>query len=515
MSTANTTTTSGPTAFPAPVVMAEGATDAAAPLVVLLHGRGSTEAEILSLVPHLPRGLAYAAVRAPIAEGGGFAWFANHGIGRPDAASLAATMSWFTQWLDEVAPPGRPVFLIGFSGGAAFAGGLVLADPSRYVGAAILYGTLPFDAGLAADTGRLANLPMFLAHGEADQVIPRELLDRTWRYLLAESGAPTVARRDPGGHRITAATLHRLSGWLADRVHFLAAHEPIPTGFRETSSGPFCRRGPAAPSGSAARGVVVHSPAAAVAECPRRPAGAVVRAGQLLGGRLDERSQISVPGARAFVVSDAAGRPDDAFLVPGVGEFAHLHPDYDGSLHLALRAPLAADLVARGWGAPHPWAGTRLAPGFVMLFGPRTSGELETVVASSELPTRSPRRSRRERARPSRAPTDGDGVVDTEVVTGSTQLLGSSLPGVDDLEEPGSAPACRGPWVGGVTMNLREARVHRRAVLRFLDSAASGEAPERCEIAVFRMRRRLPSSRGEPCRTSSLRPARPRGAPGQ
>ena len=90
-------------------------------------------------------------------------------------------------------------------------------------------------------------------------------------------------------------------------------------------------------------------------------------------------SHISVPGARAFVVS-AAGGPDDAFLVPGTGEFAHLHPDYDGSLHLALPAPLAADLVVRGWGTPHPWAGTRLAPGFVMLFGPRTSEELETVI---------------------------------------------------------------------------------------------------------------------------------------
>jgi phospholipase/carboxylesterase len=80
------------------------------------------------------------------------------------------------------------------------------------------------------DTGRLANLPMFVAHGEADQVIPRGLLDRTWDYLLRESGAPTAARRGPGGHRITPATLHRLSGWLADRVHFLAAHEPAPTG---------------------------------------------------------------------------------------------------------------------------------------------------------------------------------------------------------------------------------------------------------------------------------------------
>ena len=75
--------------FPEPVVVTHGPSDPDAPLVVLLHGRGSHEGEIISLAPHLPQGLQYAAVRAPIAEGGGFAWFANRGIGRPVAESLA------------------------------------------------------------------------------------------------------------------------------------------------------------------------------------------------------------------------------------------------------------------------------------------------------------------------------------------------------------------------------------------------------------------------------------------
>ena len=65
--------------------------------------------------------------------------------------------------------------------------------------------------------------------------------------------------------------------------------------------------------------------------------------------------------------------------MPSVGEFAHLHPSYDGSLHLALPADLAADLVTRGWGRMHPWAGTRLSPGFVMVYGPRDDAELDTV----------------------------------------------------------------------------------------------------------------------------------------
>ena len=44
-------------------------------------------------------------------------------------------------------------------------------------------------------------------------------------------------------------------------------------------------------------------------------------------------SKISVPGARAFVLEAPADRPE-AFMVGG--EFAHLHPPTDGSLHLML-----------------------------------------------------------------------------------------------------------------------------------------------------------------------------------
>ena len=60
---------------------------------------------------------------------------------------------------------------------------------------------------------------------------------------------------------------------------------------------------------------------------------------------------------------------------------AHPHPSYDGSLHLALPADLAADVSRKGWGRPHMWAGTRISPGFVMVYGPRDEDELATVQA--------------------------------------------------------------------------------------------------------------------------------------
>ena len=202
------------TSFAPPVVAWHDNADPGGPLVVLFHGRGSNETDIVGLADRLPASAAYAAVRAPIGEGGGYAWFANRGIGRPTAESLAETMAWFRAWLDQVAPAGRPVMLVGFSGGGAFAGGLVLADPGRYAGAGILYATLPFDAGVPTTPDRLAGMPVFVAHGDADHVIPRDLLQRTWTYLTGEGGGHTTAVRDPGGHGLSAGVVDALAEWL-------------------------------------------------------------------------------------------------------------------------------------------------------------------------------------------------------------------------------------------------------------------------------------------------------------
>jgi phospholipase/carboxylesterase len=99
-----------------------------------------------------------------------------------------------------------------------------------------------------------------------------------------------------------------------------------------------------------------------------------------LPGVVARPSAISVPGARAFALPNGSG-PQDAFLVPDVGEFAHLHPSYDGSLHVALPPAMAADVVTKGWGVAHPLAGLRVTPGMVMIFGPRNQHELEVISA--------------------------------------------------------------------------------------------------------------------------------------
>ena len=83
-------------------------------------------------------------------------------------------------------------------------------------------------------------------------------------------------------------------------------------------------------------------------------------------------SQVSVPGARAFVLDEASARgPREAFQAGH--EFAHIHPSEDGSLHMTLPDQVAEAAYAAGWGEPHPISGTPL------IFGPRDEAELEIV----------------------------------------------------------------------------------------------------------------------------------------
>ncbi|MDQ2788157.1 MAG: DUF5519 family protein [Actinomycetota bacterium] len=80
-----------------------------------------------------------------------------------------------------------------------------------------------------------------------------------------------------------------------------------------------------------------------------------------LDGVVTAPSAVSVPGARAFclpprrVPSGDAGGSSEAFMVAEVGEFAHLHPSHDGSLHLVLPIRLARDALTKGWGWRTRW----------------------------------------------------------------------------------------------------------------------------------------------------------------
>lgn len=98
-----------------------------------------------------------------------------------------------------------------------------------------------------------------------------------------------------------------------------------------------------------------------------------------LPGIVTGRSLVSVPGARAYFLDEAhALGPAQAYMAGT--EFAHLHPSYDGSLHLALPENLARKVIEASWGEFHPGVDMGIMPpNSLMVYGPRTEEELETV----------------------------------------------------------------------------------------------------------------------------------------
>lgn len=164
-------------------------------------------------------------------------------------------------------------------------------------------------------------------------------------------------------------------------------------------------------------------------------------------------SGISAPSSRAVHLDPAFARgPRDAFLVGT--EFGHLHGDGSGSLHVALPEPRGAEAIAKGWGETHPAARMGIAPPtLVMLYGPRTDGELAIVwqlveesyaYARERLDTEHPGDAHGDRAAGSAPPPDPTAketnMADTSAPASVLEAV-TSWPGVSTKTNPRGATA--------------------------------------------------------------------------
>ena len=94
-------------------------------------------------------------------------------------------------------------------------------------------------------------------------------------------------------------------------------------------------------------------------------------------------SQVSVPGAVAFYLDE----PVEESRVPKLfgGEWGHIHPHYDGSLHLNVPTEFAEKLIEAGWAEYHSLVPRgQIPPLVVMLYGPRDEDELAVCSAIVE-----------------------------------------------------------------------------------------------------------------------------------
>lgn len=187
------------------------------PTLLLLHGRGGAEGDLVPLADAIAPGLGVLAPRGPDAQQpAGFAWFLHRAIGVPVPESLDARLAQVGAWVaDAAARYGTgPLVAVGFSNGGMMAGALLAARPDLVSSAALLSGAYPLPAPVLA-LGGVAGRRIHMAGGDADPFHTVDTLD-AGEASYAASGALVEKHVTPGaGHGITASQVDALRDWLA------------------------------------------------------------------------------------------------------------------------------------------------------------------------------------------------------------------------------------------------------------------------------------------------------------
>ncbi len=193
--------------------------------LVLMHGRGADEFDLLPLLDALDPGrrLAGVAPRAPLAlPPGGFHWYASRRVGYPDRSTFLAayaTLERFTASLPSaLGVPWSRTVIGGFSMGAVMSYSLALGSGrSAPAGVLALSGFIPTVEGFDLEWSNMRGISVAVGHGTEDPVIPVEF-GRDARRALEKAGARVLYRESPMVHAIDPLFVRALQGWLSKIV---------------------------------------------------------------------------------------------------------------------------------------------------------------------------------------------------------------------------------------------------------------------------------------------------------
>ena len=207
--------------FPAPVVQWSKPEEdrAGKPLLVLLHGYGANEQDLLSLADMLPDDFAVASVRAPIAMGPGFSWFPLTGTVdyTLDAGKYAA--GYVHDWIETVKANHPSITLLGFSMGMAMATTLLRKRPADFAAIVGLSGFV-VDAGSDGefrDAELTGTVPFFWGRDQQDPVITQDKIEYTMGWVRSHVKLTKVLYTGMW-HGINAQEIGHVSEFLTHEV---------------------------------------------------------------------------------------------------------------------------------------------------------------------------------------------------------------------------------------------------------------------------------------------------------
>ena len=185
------------------------------PPLLLLHGTGGDENDLLPLAARIAPGAAILSPRGKVLEHGMPRFFRRSGEGQWDIDDLKRRTVELAGFLERARAAygiSKPIAL-GYSNGANIAWSLLLAEPGALAGAILMRAMLPFDPRPLADLG---GIPVLMLTGRHDELIPPQQAGLL-AALLGEAGADATYEMLEAGHGLTENDLKLAAAWLSAR----------------------------------------------------------------------------------------------------------------------------------------------------------------------------------------------------------------------------------------------------------------------------------------------------------
>ncbi|RVU13936.1 alpha/beta hydrolase [Methylobacterium oryzihabitans] len=191
------------------------------PPLLLLHGTGGDESDLLGLGQTVAPGAALLSPRGPVSENGMPRFFRRLAEGVFDEDDIRVRADQLAGFVAEArAEYGLPApVAVGFSNGANIAAALLLLRPETLAGAVLLRAMRPLAVPPRPD---LAGRPVLMLSGSLDPIAS----DATATALagdLSAAGAAVEHRRLPAGHGLSQADVALARAWLDGAVPAAAA----------------------------------------------------------------------------------------------------------------------------------------------------------------------------------------------------------------------------------------------------------------------------------------------------
>jgi phospholipase/carboxylesterase len=192
------------------------------PLLVFLHGHGSSDDQVLRLAPRLSRrNYISIAPRGPhilTPRDDGRRTYSWGPEGNDDPLVEEYIFRAIEQTCRSLHIHSERIYLVGFREGAAVAYRLGLQYPNRFAGLIALNGNLPRHGAPRLRLPDVRGLRLLIGHGIANAIVPMSMARQDYR-LFYTAGLDVCFRSYTTTHKIHAEMLRDVDRWIQDRIY--------------------------------------------------------------------------------------------------------------------------------------------------------------------------------------------------------------------------------------------------------------------------------------------------------